>query len=173
MKIYTKTGDRGTTSLAGGMRVSKADLRVEAYGTVDELISHLGLLRALNNNDAQNEEILQIQQCLMTIAALLAVDEKTTKILPGIQTVDIQKLENAIDIMEKSLPPLKAFVVPSPPAVAAQCHVARTVCRRAERMAVAACRNTASHVLTIDEHIIPYLNRLSDYLFVLARQLSL
>ena len=167
MKVYTKTGDKGTTSLAGGTRVSKADPRVEAYGTVDELISHLGLLRALHTDNAQNEEIFRIQQCLMNISALLAVDEKTIKTLPKIQLFDIQQLESSIDIMEKDLPPLRAFVIASPPTVAAQCHVARTVCRRAERTVI-----TASNQFTIDEHIIPYLNRLSDYLFVLARHVA-
>ncbi|MDR0294681.1 MAG: cob(I)yrinic acid a,c-diamide adenosyltransferase [Prevotellaceae bacterium] len=167
MKIYTKTGDKGYTSLAGGMRVSKADPRVEAYGTVDELISHLGLLRALNNNSSQNEEIQQIQQCLMHISALLAADEKTTKILQKIQSLDIQQLEHKIDTIEKGLPPLRAFIIPSPPAVSAQCHVARTVCRRAERAVI-----VASEQFAIDEYIVPYLNRLSDYLFVLSRQFS-
>jgi len=166
MKIYTKTGDKGYTSLAGGTRVSKADPRVEAYGTVDELISHLGLLRAFNNNHSQDEEIEQIQLCLMNISALLAADEQTTKILPKIQQSDIQKLEDSIDEMAKELPPLRAFVVPSPPALSAQCHVARTVCRRAERAVIAAGEQFA-----IDEHIVPYLNRLSDYLFVMSRRL--
>ncbi|MCL2098407.1 MAG: cob(I)yrinic acid a,c-diamide adenosyltransferase [Bacteroidales bacterium] len=168
MKIYTKTGDKGATSLMGGAWVSKTDPRVEAYGTVDELISHLGLLRAWNNNHAQNEEILQIQQCLMNISALLAADEKTTKVLPKIQLSDIQQLENSIDVMNKDLPPLRSFVIPSPPDVAAQCHVSRTVCRRTERMAIA-----AGDQFAIAENIIPYLNRLSDYLFVLARKLEM
>ena len=167
MKIYTKTGDKGYTSLVGGTRVSKADLRVEAYGTVDELISHLGLLRALNNNHSQNEEIQQIQQCLMNISALLAVDEQTTKVLQKIQISDIQQLEGWIDAIEKNLPPLRTFIIPSPPVVSAQCHIARTVCRRAERVVIA-----ASEQFAIDEHIVPYLNRLSDYLFILSRQLS-
>ena len=167
MKIYTKTGDKGDTSLAGGTRVSKTDPRVEAYGTVDELISHLGLLRAFNDDHAQNEEIQQVQQCLMNISALLAADEKTSKTLPKLQLSDIQQLENSIDKLEKGLPPLRSFVIPSPPIVSAQCHVARTVCRRAERTAIA-----ASNQFVIDEYIIPYLNRLSDYLFVLARHFS-
>jgi len=167
MKIYTKTGDRGTTSLAGGTRVSKTDPRVEAYGTVDELIAHLGLLRAFNHDHPQDEEIRQIQQCLMTISALLSTDEKTKKALPEIKPSDIHQLENSMDMMEKDLPPLRSFVLPSPPALVAQCHVARTVCRRAERTVIA-----ASNQFIIDEHIIPYLNRLSDYLFVLSRQLS-
>ena len=167
MKIYTKTGDQGTTSLAGGTRVSKTDLRVEAYGTVDELIAHLGLFRAFSSNDVQNKEIQDIQQCLMSISALLAADEKTTKILPKIQSSAIQQLEDSIDSMEKGLPPLRSFVIASPPATSAQCHVARTVCRRAERAVIAASRQFA-----IAECIIPYLNRLSDYLFILSRKVS-
>ena len=166
MRIYTKTGDKGATSLLGGTRVSKTDPRVEAYGTIDELISHLGLIRAFNPDHLQNEEIQEIQQCLMNISALLAADEKTSKVLQKIQQSDIQHLENSIDKMAEELPPLQAFVVPSPPAVSAQCHVARTVCRRAERATIAAGEQFA-----IDEHIIPYLNRLSDYLFILSRRL--
>jgi len=166
MKLYTKSGDNGTTALVGGTRVSKCDPRVEAYGTVDELISHLGLLRYHLPNKAQQDELLHIQQRLMLLSALLASDG-SVKELPKIQAADIQALENSIDRMEEGLPALCAFVLPGPPTAAAQCHVARCVCRRAERCAI-----VASQQFAIDECVTQYLNRLSDYLFILSRQIT-
>ncbi len=166
MKIYTKTGDKGATALVGGTRVSKTDLRVEAYGTVDELISHIGLLRSYPVNAQQSADLLRIQQDLMVASALLASDGGP-KQLPEIQPEAIKALESAIDDMDTTLPALHAFLLPGPPAAAAQCHVARCVCRRAERTALKAAQQH-----TINENVITYLNRLSDYLFVLARQLT-
>ena len=166
MKVYTKTGDEGLTSLVGGTRVRKNDVRVEAYGTVDELISFIGLLRAQPVTPAQNEALLHIQQCLMIVAAHLANDGSNKK-LPELTDVHIHFLETNIDAMSAGLPPLHAFVLPAPPAVAALCHVARSVCRRAERAALAGKQQTAASA-----NITIYLNRLSDYLFILSRQLT-
>lgn len=167
MKIYTKTGDEGLTSLVGGARVKKNDIRVEAYGTVDELISFLGLLRAQPVTPAQNEALLHIEQRLMTVAAHLANDGSNKK-LPEITAEHIRFLETHIDRMTANLPPLRAFVLPAPPAAAALCHVARSVCRRAERAAI-----TVKQQAAVPANIMTYLNRLSDYLFTLARQLTL
>jgi cob(I)alamin adenosyltransferase len=166
MKVYTKTGDEGFTSLVGGARVKKNDVRVEAYGTVDELISFIGLLRAQPVTPAQNEALLHIEQCLMTVAAHLANDGSKKK-LPELTAGHIHFLETNIDAMSAGLPPLHAFVLPAPPAAAALCHVARSVCRRAERAALTVQQQTAVPV-----NVMIYLNRLSDYLFTLARQLT-
>ncbi|MDR2937675.1 MAG: cob(I)yrinic acid a,c-diamide adenosyltransferase [Prevotellaceae bacterium] len=158
--IYTKTGDKGTTSLGNGTRVSKAHIRVEAYGTVDELCSHLGLLRAMNVGKPHNETLLNIQKMLMTAAAQLSLCK-------GFEVTesDVKMLENEIDALQKSLPPLKYFVLPSGNMAAAQCHVARCVCRRAERLTVQLLENQDS----AEETLLGLLNRLSDYLFVLSR----
>ncbi|MDR3351276.1 MAG: cob(I)yrinic acid a,c-diamide adenosyltransferase [Prevotellaceae bacterium] len=166
-KIYTKTGDTGTTALIGGARVPKDSPQVEAYGAVDELISWIGVLRAHKVSDTQAALLRRIQECLMTCAALLAAGDNTKKKLPGIAGNDIDILEKAIDAMQNNLPPLKAFVLPAAPPAAALCHVARSVCRRAERGAVTVARQSA-----LPENALIYLNRLSDFLFSLARQLS-
>ncbi|MDR2026447.1 MAG: cob(I)yrinic acid a,c-diamide adenosyltransferase [Prevotellaceae bacterium] len=166
MKIYTKTGDEGFTALVGGARVRKNDIRVEAYGTVDELISFIGLLRAQPVTPAQNEALLHIEQCLMTVAAHLANDGSSKK-LPELTAEHIRFLETNIDAMSAGLPPLRAFVLPAPPAAAALCHVARSVCRRAERAAL-----TVKQQATVPANVMIYLNRLSDYLFTLSRQLT-
>ncbi len=166
MKLYTKTGDKGTTSLVGGARVAKDCPQVEAYGTVDELISWIGLLRSYTISEPQNKQLRRIQECLMTCAALLAADEHTHKKLPAVTDSDIHDLETAIDAMQANLPPLKAFVLPAGPAVAAACHVARSVCRRAERRAVKVLLEADAHA-----GVLHFLNRLSDYLFILSRQL--
>ena len=155
MKIYTRTGDLGQTSLFGGTRVAKSDPRIEAYGTVDELSSFLGAITG-------NDEIGAIQSDLFEIGAHLA--SPGTSRFPGVETSRIEDLERAIDAMERELTPLTTFVLPGGSAAAAQLHVARTVCRRAERRVVALEDDSPATQSTIT-----YLNRLSDYLFVAAR----
>ena len=164
MKIYTKTGDGGETSLFGGTRLSKADIRIEAYGTVDETNAHIGYLTELVSDDESRELLIRIQNKLFNIGSSLAVDPAKEIDMPGIGEQDIEVLENAIDEMEKQLPALKAFILPSGHPVGAYCHVARTVCRRAERRVVALAGSAA-----VDGNIVTYLNRLSDFLFVLSR----
>lgn len=168
MKIYTKTGDKGKTSLIGGSRVPKAHLRIETYGTVDELNAWLGMIQA----DTQNSNILNwiqsIQNNLFSIGSLLAVDPDAKDLkLPGIQETDILELELAMDTMDLELKPLKNFVLPGGHPTNAKAHVARCVCRRAERLAVA-----LDQINPLDPIILKYLNRLSDFLFVLARFFS-
>jgi len=161
MKIYTKTGDAGTTALFGGKRVSKADLRVDVYGTVDELNSYLGLL-------FEEDQIIQIQDRLFTIGAMLATEPGNSKVkVPRLAEDDINVLEEGIDKMEANLEPMRHFILPGGHQTVSFCHIARTVCRRAERLAVA-----LNSIEPIDPLIIKYLNRLSDYLFVLSRYLS-
>ncbi|MDR1681373.1 MAG: cob(I)yrinic acid a,c-diamide adenosyltransferase [Prevotellaceae bacterium] len=167
MKVYTKTGDRGETSLVGGTRTAKNAPRVEAYGTIDELISWIGLLRADVAAKPCDPLLLHIQECLMTCAALLASDGQTHKKLPVITDDDIHALETAIDDMQRRLTPLRAFILPAAPRVAAECHIARTVCRRAERCAVGVAQQSP-----LDSNVLRYLNRLSDYLFTLAREFA-
>ncbi|MCK9628369.1 MAG: cob(I)yrinic acid a,c-diamide adenosyltransferase [Bacteroidales bacterium] len=167
MKIYTKTGDKGSTSLVGGARVSKNDPRVHAYGTVDELISHLALLRAEAADDKYIDNIRRIQKNLMLAAAHLAADAKGAEKLKYCNDGEILFLEEQIDEMTSALPQQTAFILPGPHKASAVCHIARTVCRRAERSALA---------LEAEPRIelcIKYLNRLSDYLFVYARHLSI
>lgn len=175
MKVYTKTGDKGTTALFGGTRVPKHHIRIESYGTVDELNSHIGLIRD-QQIDAQYKKILiEIQDRLFTVGAILATPpekevlksgEKRLRNL-GIRETDIELLENQIDAMEAALPPMTNFVLPGGHTTVSYCHIARCVCRRAERLAV-----HLNDIEPTDEHVIKYLNRLSDYLFVLARKLS-
>lgn len=165
--IYTKTGDQGTTSLVGGTRVSKCDDRVEAYGTVDELNSHLGvvgeLIRPLSTS--HYEQIKHIQNQLFMIQTLLATEDEALKDqLPPFQTSEIGQLEQWIDAIQEQLPKNTAFVIAGGSLCGAQCHVARTVCRRAERRIVALMQTTK-----VDSGIERYTNRLSDYLFVLSR----
>ncbi|HAA13935.1 MAG TPA: cob(I)yrinic acid a,c-diamide adenosyltransferase [Cytophagales bacterium] len=166
MKIYTRTGDKGTTSLLGGTRVAKHHLRIEAYGTVDELNSWLGLLRDQPLSEQVGGELLkEIQDRLFTIGSNLAMEmEESKKQLPDLHQEDIVRLEAAMDTMNEDIPPLRSFVLPGGQVSASQAHVARTVCRRAERAVIA----------LDDEEFVPalviqYLNRLSDYLFTLAR----
>jgi cob(I)alamin adenosyltransferase len=165
MKIYTKTGDSGETSLFSGGRVPKAHLRVEAYGTVDELNSHLGVVRALNPSPASNDMLESIQNQLFQIGADLAtpLDAKADWIV-RMDGAPITWLEERIDALTADLPELKNFILPGGTVVAAQLHVARTVCRRAERLAVALAQTEQ-----IGDYVIVYLNRLSDFLFTLAR----
>lgn len=165
-KIYTKTGDQGKTTLIGGTKVSKAHLRIESYGTVDELNSHIGLCKDLLQGNTIPHQLQDIQDRLFTIGAELACDpDKTTKVsIPDLHETDIGVLEKAIDQMDSALEPLKNFILPGGHPTLSQLHIARTVCRRAERCCVRLAQES-----TVDPAIIKYLNRLSDYLFVLAR----
>lgn len=175
MKIYTKTGDKGTTSLFGGTRVAKHHIRIDAYGTIDELNSWLGLIRD-QEIDTHSQEILTIIQAnLFTIGAVLATDPKKEVLKNGkkrlniseINQTDIDLLEKEIDIMNEFLPKMTHFILPGGHQTVSYCHIARTVCRRAERLAVHLYTETP-----FENNVIAYINRLSDYLFVLARKLS-
>ena len=168
MKIYTKTGDQGKTSLFSGSRLSKGHLRIHAYGTVDELNSHIGLLRDLSNDDAINLELIHVQDRLFTLGSYLASETEDAKSrLPSMTITDVEVLESAIDLMEQELDPIQSFVLPGGHATVSYCHIARCVCRRAERLVVELAEN-----FTVDDVFIQYLNRLSDYLFVLSRILT-
>src|SRR5258708_28235485 len=168
MKIYTRTGDQGTTSLFGGKRVSKADTRIDSYGTVDELNSYLGLLRDQDVNRNRKDILLEIQDRLFTIGSMLATEPGNTKVkVPRLNDENILFLEKEIDKMEEDLPPMHFFVLPGGHVSVSFGHIARTVCRRAERLAVALDQQDK-----IDPLVIKYLNRLSDYLFVLCRTMS-
>lgn len=170
MKIYTKTGDKGTTSLISGRRVSKAHQRIEAYGTVDELNAHLGMLRDQPVTQPLQEELLQIQDRLFVMGSLLADDpKKPLDNLPQLREQDVTQLEQAIDRMNEALPPMRNFILPGGhPSVSAG-HIARVVCRRAERACLLLHENDQQTVAPI---ILQYLNRLSDYLFVLTRYMG-
>ncbi|MBN1984994.1 MAG: cob(I)yrinic acid a,c-diamide adenosyltransferase [Prolixibacteraceae bacterium] len=168
-KIYTKTGDDGTTGLVGGNRVKKYDLRLEAYGTVDELNSWMGLLRSHHLKENETRYLIQIQNKLFNIGSRLASDEKGdeyTRLL-SINEDDIKAVEDAIDDLEENLPELTRFILPGGDVVVAQCHIARTVCRRAERRIL----EFAEHH-PVQPEILQYINRLSDFLFVLSRKLA-
>lgn len=168
MKIYTKTGDKGQTALFGGKRLPKDNLRIESYGTVDELNAHIGLLRDSGLSKAQQEMLIEIQDRLFTIGSLLASDpDKSNLKVPQIDESDVEKLEQEIDDMNETLPEMRSFVLPGGHPAVSQCHVARCVCRRSERRVVHLAAE--SEVAPI---ILQYLNRLSDYLFVLSRAIS-
>lgn len=175
MKVYTKTGDTGTTALFGGTRVSKHNIRIESYGTVDELNSHIGLVRDQDMNVAYKKVLVEVQDRLFTVGAILATPPEKELLKngqPRLQNLgiiesDIEFLENEIDVMEAALPPMTHFVLPGGHQTVSYCHIARCVCRRAERLAV-----HLNDIEPTDEMVIKYLNRLSDYLFVLARKLS-
>ncbi len=168
VKIYTKTGDKGTTSLIGGTRVPKNDLRIESYGTVDELCAWIGLIRDQDINTKFVTDLIEIQEQLFTIETMLASDNSTnTKQLPEISKKDIRFLENEIDKMNKELPTLKSFLLSGGNIVVSYCHIARTICRRVERLVI---QLTNEH--KINPLILEYLNRLSDYLFVLSRKIG-
>jgi len=168
MKIYTKTGDKGKTSLIGGRIVSKSDNRIEAYGTVDELIAYCGLLRDSLDNSYYQKLIIEVQDRLMVCASLLAADcDGCEKDLPRIHEEDIVLLEKEIDKMETQLAPLRSFVLPGGHPTVSVCHIARTICRRAERKTIYLAETSHS-----DPLVIKYLNRLSDFLFVLSRLIS-
>ncbi|MCG8577297.1 MAG: cob(I)yrinic acid a,c-diamide adenosyltransferase [Flavobacteriales bacterium] len=168
MKVYTKKGDEGKTGLIGGTRVPKYSLRIDAYGTVDELNSYMGLLRDRAVSDEYKEQIIEIQDRLFTLGSHLASDPEKSKMkLPEIGENDIEYLERAIDKMDEELEPMKFFVLPGGHETVSFCHIARCVCRRAERL-----------VVELDEQfeqnpvILAYLNRLSDYIFVYGRYVS-
>ncbi len=167
MKIYTKTGDKGTTSLIGGTKVSKSHLRIEAYGTVDELNSYTGLCRDLVPDAGSASMLQEIMDRLFTIGSSLACDpEKEPKLLiPDLKETDITLLENEIDRMNEELQPMKSFLLPTGHSTISTIHIARCVCRRAERC----CVRMEQENMVVESIVIKYLNRLSDYLFVLAR----
>jgi cob(I)alamin adenosyltransferase len=168
MKIYTKTGDTGSTSLIGGTRVPKFHIRIEAYGTVDELISFVGLLRDQNIDALHKDLLVTVQDKLMACAAILATDCENCDVkIPEIKESDIVLLEKAIDDMEKSLKPLTSFILPGGHPAVSYCHVARSICRRAERKSLYLSQEHA-----VDAMVIKYLNRLSDFFFVLSRKIS-
>lgn len=191
-KVYTKTGDTGTTSLVGGIRIDKASVRLEAYGTVDELSSHLGLLASMIKGTDDAALIERIQNTLFNICSYLATDRTQTPVYASAK-LDIEEitiLEENIDIIMQTLPTLHSFVLPGGTMAASQCHVCRTVCRRAERRIVALIReiecdskkliageNTENHNASSsdnqDNDVLKYINRLSDYLFVLARKINI
>lgn len=168
MKIYTKTGDKGETSLFGGKRVPKDHLRIEAYGTIDELNSFLGVVHDTIENIDQQRLIEQIQNNLFTIGSLLANEGKSSQYIPDFSSEAVSHLETAMDEMDASLAPLTNFIIPGGHTVVSFCHVARCVCRRAERRLV-----ELAHTESVDPKLIEYLNRLSDYLFVLSRKVAL
>lgn len=168
MKIYTKTGDKGKTSLFGGTRVSKSDDRLEAYGTIDELNSYIGLIRDTQLDDIRRNTLKEIQDRLFTIGSHLATDkESKMDQVPDLKDADIEFLEAEMDKMDKVLPEMTSFILPGGHVNVSYCHVARCVCRRTERLTI-----KFSEGVDIEPIIIRYLNRLSDYLFVLSRMVA-
>jgi len=175
MKIYTKTGDKGSTSLFGGTRVPKHHIRINGYGTVDELNSWLGLLRDQEMDTHYREILITIQDQLFTVGAILATDPEKAQLksgkerlnIPLISMADVTQLENEMDIMNETMPEMTHFILPGGHTTVSYCHIARTICRRAERMVTILHENEP-----VDSMVLTYLNRLSDYLFVLARKLS-
>lgn len=163
-RIYTKTGDQGETGLFGGKRLSKAHIRIESYGTVDELNSCLGVVRDHLEDETLRDTLLSIQSLLFTVGSKLASDPAKKMDLPGLIDADIEMLENGIDQMEEQLPALKNFILPGGHPTVSFIHLARTVCRRAERTVVA-----LAEIESVEPILLTYLNRLSDYLFVLGR----
>lgn len=168
MKIYTKTGDKGETSLVTGTRVKKYHPRIESYGTVDELNSFLGLLRSHKVGEEVQNDLIWIQNKLFSIAANLSMDDKKISFkIPQVEEEHIHFLEKGIDKMNEELPALSDFILPGGSLAVGVCHVARTVCRRAERLIILLAEENE-----VDEKVIRFINRLSDYLFVLARKLT-
>ena len=168
-KVYTKTGDKGQTSLIGGTRVPKHHIRIESYGTVDELNSYIGLIRDQKIDADTSSILIEIQDRLFTIGSSLASDPGKSKMkIPDLKEEDVTLLEKEMDKMDESLPVMKSFVLPGGHTTVSFCHIARCVCRRAERLVI--------HLAASEEVsplVIKYLNRLSDYLFVLSRKLTL
>ena len=168
MKIYTKTGDKGLTSLIGGTRVPKSSLRIECYGTVDELNSHIGLVRDQEVNAARRPLLKEIQDRLFTIGSALAADPDKSKMkLPDLHAADVTLLEDEMDRLNLDLPELRAFILPGGHPAVSHAHVARCVCRRAERIVIHLSEDSF-----VAELVMVYLNRLSDYLFVLSRAMA-
>ena len=170
-KIYTKTGDLGKTSLIGGTKVPKSHLRIESYGTVDELNSYIGLVNDAFKNENANLVLREIQDRLFTIGSSLACDPEKEPLMkiPDLHEEDIEYLEHEIDKMNEELPAMKSFVLPGGDVAISYAHIARCVCRRAERV----CVHLQQESLFVEPLVIKYLNRLSDYLFVLSRYMSL
>lgn len=168
MKIYTKTGDEGQTGLFGGARLHKDEIRIEAYGTVDELNAHIGLLRDGITDQDITGILIEIQDRLFTIGSILASEPgKENLQIPQLKSADVTLLEKEMDKMNESLPPMRSFVLPGGHELVSQCHIARCVCRRAERRVVSLARSEK-----VESIVLQYLNRLSDYLFVLSRKVS-
>jgi cob(I)alamin adenosyltransferase len=168
MKVYTKTGDKGTTALIGGTRVPKHHIRIEAYGTVDELNSYIGLVRDQEIKEDYKTLLIEIQDRLFTIGSSLASDPEKSKMkIPDLLDTDVELLEKEMDKMNEHLPEMRSFVLPGGHTAVSFCHIARCTCRRAERLSTA-----LSEESFVDEKVIRYLNRLSDYLFVLSRALT-
>ncbi len=167
-KIYTKTGDKGQTGLFGGARLPKHHIRIESYGTCDELNSHIGLLRDQLNDEQLKTWLLEIQNKLFVVGSNLALDPNSDLEVPGLIDTDVTFLEEGIDEMEKKLEPLKTFILPGGDVVSSQAQVSRCVCRRAERLVVALSEVEEK----VPNILVQYLNRLSDFLFVLARYIS-
>lgn len=169
-KIYTRTGDKGMTSLVGGIRIKKSDVRLEAYGTIDELCSHIGLLvTQLPQDDDEREFLIHTQTNLFIVGSHLATDQSKTPLYPSaiLPEGETEALEQRVDAILPLLPECPGFVLPGGTIAAAQCHVCRTVCRRAERRI-----DALADVAEVGEDIIKYVNRLSDYLFVLAKKIN-
>ena len=165
-KVYTRTGDKGETSLVGGVRIKKSDIRLEAYGTVDELSAHLGMLVAMMENGEERDLVVRIQNNLFNVCTHLATDQSQTPLYPSAHLADseIALIEERIDSLMKQLPERQGFILPGGTPAACQAHICRTVCRRAERRIAA-----LAEVAKTDPEISQYMNRLSDYLFVLAK----
>ena len=168
-KIYTKTGDKGETSLIGGTRVPKYHDRIEAYGTLDELNSFVGYLRDQLTDDHVRDVLLKIQENLFTAESLLATDpdKEMKRLLPFLSEPDVVILEKEIDAMNEHLPVITSFILPGGHPLVSLCHVCRTICRRGERIIIKLAADTK-----VDDILVKYINRLSDYLFVLARELA-
>src|SRR4051812_46450819 len=168
IKIYTKTGDKGETSLLGVTRVPKNDVRIESYGTIDELNSFIGLIRDQNIDNESRTALIEIQDRLFTIGSYLASDPGKSKVkIPQLKEEDVTFLEKEIDKMNETLPEMRSFVLPGGHTTVSYCHIARCVCRRAERLTI-----HLSEESFVAELVIKYLNRLSDYLFVLSRKFT-
>ncbi len=164
--LYTSTGDKGTTSLVGGQRIVKCDARLEAYGTIDELNAHIGLLRQMGNHSDDDKLLLFIQNKLFVVGSYLATDTAYTQLRDAsrLHPEEIERIEHRIDTLDSLVPPLNAFLLPGGTPSASQAHICRTVCRRAERRVCQVAQETE-----IDDNILKFINRLSDYFFVLAR----
>jgi cob(I)alamin adenosyltransferase len=165
-KVYTRTGDQGDTSLVGGVRIRKSDIRLEAYGTVDELSAHLGMLVAMMKESEERDLIIRVQNNLFNVCTHLATDQSQTPLYPSAHLADgeIELLEARIDLLMGQLPERQGFILPGGTPTAAQAHICRTVCRRAERRIAA-----LAEVAQIGPEMQQFVNRLSDYLFVLAK----
>jgi cob(I)alamin adenosyltransferase len=168
MKIYTKKGDQGTTGLIGGTRILKSSMRIESYGTVDELNSYIGLVRDQTIKEELKIQLIEIQDRLFTIGSCLASDpEKSTMKIPDLNDEDVAALEKWMDEMNDTLPEMRSFILPGGHTTVSFCHIARCVCRRAERIIVDLSQHEFVAAL-----VLTYLNRLSDYLFMLSRKIS-